>query len=251
MERAELYVWAPETTIRAVMVFCPGHNGSGEGFASSREWQGFAGENGLALCGLSFASPMPVTKDGRGYSYAERGSGALLLQALKDEFHGTEYPLLLYGYSAGARFTASLLAWQPQRVAAWCASGVGNWPLMPRIARPSAGIVACGEYDAACYWSSLHYFQSGRQLGFPWCWVSLKGLGHDCSVVLDRFVRSYFAFRIKPDNQAGGSSEAGIYYDIATKRHLDFTMADDSPIFAAWLPANQDLVDQWLQIHHP
>ena len=252
MERAELYMWVPNQKIKAVMVFCPGHNGSGESFAKSSLWQNFAIENDLALCGLSFASPMSVTEEGKGYSYADRGSGMLLLNALSKEVPEAAHSLYLYGYSAGARFTTSLLAWRPQTVAGWCASGVGIWPpLPPASPRPAAGIVACGEFDAGCYWSSLHYFQLGREKGYPWCWVSLKDLGHASSSVLDRFVMNYFALRTKSSHQANNSSEAEVYYDIVTKRRLDSATANSSPIFAAGLPADTDIVNQWLRIHYP
>jgi len=251
MQRAELYVWQPpRQKARGVMVFCPGHNGSGEGFVRDEGWQRFATDNKLALCGLSFASEMEVTKDGRGYSRAERGSGELLLEGLEKELHDPRLPLFLYGYSAGARFTTSFLAWKPDRVAMWCASGVGTWPPLP--AEPARtpvpqGIVACGENDAACYWSSLHYFQSGRERDYPWTWISLEGLGHGYSDKLDRFVIHYFSVLMGAREKGTGRA----CFDISTKRPMDRDPGKEFRIFAAPLPADEKLIRHWTSIHHP
>ncbi|MDP3850028.1 MAG: hypothetical protein Q8Q59_05965 [Luteolibacter sp.] len=62
IERAELYVWKPEGKLKAVFVFCPRHNGSGESFVNNKEWRTFSAQNQIALVGLSFASPVRLTK---------------------------------------------------------------------------------------------------------------------------------------------------------------------------------------------
>lgn len=252
MDRAELYTWKPPGPIDAIMIFCPGHSGSGEGFARSEVWQKFAEANGIGLCGLSFSSQMTLTKQGMGYSYAARGSGNLLLDGLNQEFGNKKLPLFFYGYSAGARFTTSFLAWKPERVGSWCASGVGTWPPLPQ-GQPSIapGIVACGEFDAACYWSSLHYFQSGREKDYPWTWVSLKDLGHGYSSSLDKFVVEYFALRLKSKGDRMFSNKSAVLLDIATERRLDSATAAVSRIFSASLPPDEALIDHWTRIHHP
>jgi len=98
MMRAELFIWVPETVVKAVIIFCPGHNGVGRSFVENAQWQAFARKHDLALCGLSFASDYDLTRQGKGYSHVERGSGKLLLDALDGVFKGGKLPLFLYGY---------------------------------------------------------------------------------------------------------------------------------------------------------
>lgn len=247
IERAELYVWKPEGKLKAAMVFCPGHNGSGESFADNKEWRTFAARNQIALVGLSFASPMRLTKQGKGYSHVERESGKILLEAIEEEFSRNDLPLLFYGYSAGARFSTSFLAWKPERVMSWCASGVGTWPDLPVIKDVAPGIVACGEFDAACYWSSLNYFQMGRRKGYPWAWISLAETGHQQSQRLDDFVMAYFELVLSGAKVRFDEKK----FDIATSCLVLSTESEQWEIFLSCLPANQDLSERWLKIHYP
>lgn len=247
IERADLYVWKPERNIAAIMVFCPGHNGSGEAFVNDPEWRNFAVANHLALCGLSFASPMALTQQGKGYSHVARESGKILLDALDNEFSNKRLPMLFYGYSAGARFSTSFLAWKPDRVRAWCASGVGTWPSLPTVPQIAPGIVACGEFDAACYWNSLIYFQSGRKKDYPWTWISLKNLEHEHSGKLDQFVKEYFTVIL---NKAAKPYDFK-YFDISTCRQLQRQKLQELKMFSVSLPGNQQLIENWRVIHYP
>lgn len=249
MRRAELFVWIPEQAVKSVLVFCPGHNGVGRGFVEDLHWRAFARKHHMALCGLSFASDYDLTRQGKGYSHVERGSGKLLLDGLDEIFKGRKLPLFLYGYSAGARFTASFVAWKPDRLLGWCASGVGRWPDLPANefkAIPS-GIVACGEYDAVCYWSSLNYFQRARKQGRRWTWLSLENLGHGYSKTLDGYVRS----SIK--HLCGGTSleKKGVWFDLDTKNALSGVQSRNNPEFSVWVPQDDHLIRLWKKNHHP
>lgn len=53
VERANLQMWMPAGPVEAVMVLCPGLNGSGEGMIRQKAWQAFAREHRLGLIGLS------------------------------------------------------------------------------------------------------------------------------------------------------------------------------------------------------
>ena len=247
IERAELFVWKPEGKLKAAMIFCPGHNGSGESFVNNSDWRTFAAQNRIALVGLSFASPIRLTKQGKGYSHVERESGKILLAAIEKEFGRNNLPLLFYGYSAGARFSTSFLAWKPERVLSWCASGVGTWPDLPVAKEVTPGIVACGEFDAACYWSSLNYFQMGRKKGYPWAWISLAEIGHQQSQKLDDFVRAYFELVLSGAKVRFDEKK----FDIATSRPVSSTEPEQWEIFLSCLPANQALSERWLKIHYP
>lgn len=247
MDRAEVYIWRPGNEVRGVLVFCPGHNGSGESFIKDKKWRDFAFQQKVALCGLSFASRMDITQQEKGYSIADRGSGRLLLNLIDKEF-SDKIPILMYGYSAGARFTASFAAWTParERVVIWCASGVGRWPKLPEDSMAfSKGIVACGEYDATSYWNSLHFFQQGREKNFEWTWISLKDLGHSYSPVLDEFVRLYFPVIINRRDK-----QIGKFYDISTKEPST-SVKGMTGIFLSWTPGVPEVEEFWLSHHHP
>ena len=73
---AEIYFWQPIKSPKAILVFCPGHNGNGETFTR---------ENDYALCGLSFASQMSLGLRDMGYPYTDRGSGYILLRVLDEK----------------------------------------------------------------------------------------------------------------------------------------------------------------------
>lgn len=247
IDRAELYIWKPKGELKAAIIFCPGHNNSGETFVNNKEWRTYAVANRIGLVGLSFASPMRLTKEGKGYSHVERESGKILLSSIEKEFGKNDLPLLFYGYSAGARFSTSFLAWKPERVMSWCASGVGTWPDLPVAEDVAPGIVACGEFDAACHWSSLNYFQEGRKKGYSWTWISLAETGHQQSKELDDFVRVYFEhFLSKPNPKLGY-----IKYDIATNLPMTGSGPQQSEIFSSCLPANGIIAECWLKIHRP
>jgi pimeloyl-ACP methyl ester carboxylesterase len=249
MSRAEIYLWSPSEEVKAVLVYCPGHNGVGKGFTENKEWQKYAKLNNVALCGLSFASPMHITKQGKGYSYAAQGSGKILVDCIDEFFPKNQMPIYLYGYSAGARFTASFMAWKPDRVLSWCASGVGTWPDLPdaKVKKIPHGIVACGEYDAICYWSSLNYFQRGRKQGRAWSWVSLEKLGHGYSENLDLLVKKFLSIQL----QKSPHLLKGNYYDLDTKIKLSQAQVKKFPEFAVWIVRNPNLVQLWKKMHQP
>ena len=184
IERADLNFRAPISECssayepKGILILVPGRNGNGRDLIIRDEWTHFADTHHLALCGLSFSSPKDRIEDS--YSNAHSGSGDLLLAGLT-QFLGQEkaqtLPLLIYGFSAGARFTASFVDAHPDRVLSWCGYAVGRWEDLRSTGRPfPPGLVACGEWDAGCYHASLIHFQKGRKLGQPWMSVSYTHL---------------------------------------------------------------------------
>ena len=250
MHRADIYLWKPgKTDVRAVLLYCPGNNANGKKFAERLDWQKFAKQQGLAICAISFASHTNKYTDQRkGYSYAERGSGDLIFDFIDQSFPQQNLPVFVYGYSLGARLTASIVGWKPDRVAGFCASGVGRWPQLPTAElKVPSGIIACGEYDAVCYWSSLNYFQRGRKQGREWTWISLRDLGHRSSKVLDRcfqsWIQQYFSRPLERDRS--------VFYDLDTKLPLDSQKVEAFPEFAVYLPNGSNFQNLWLKHHHP
>jgi len=183
MTRAELWFVKPANPPKAVLVLCPGANGSGESLARAPEWQNFAHDNNLGLVGLSFASDLENIHDGTGYCYASKGSGEKLLKGLKSIF-GTELPVVLYGTSGGAHFTSRFEAWNPEKVLGWCAYSAGWWDNPQPNATTTPGIVACGDEDPRLG-ASLIYFKQGRALNKPWLWICLPKTAHEGSSALE------------------------------------------------------------------
>jgi pimeloyl-ACP methyl ester carboxylesterase len=239
MTRAELAVVAHTNPV-AVLVLAPGANGDGEAFVADAKWEKFAEEKGLMLVGLSFASKMDAFHDDTGYYYAAKGSGQLLLDAL-DRLTGKPLPVVLYGISGGAHFTARFAEWKPERVAAWCAYSTGWWDEpMPSAAMPP-GLVVCGEED----WrlgASLTYFKQGRAIGKPWLWVLVPQSGHIQDRRVDAFVRDYFGAIL--EGQPRPNEHQGGWVDIEDITIAEKNLFLSQPTMTGWLP-DMTLFPKW------
>lgn len=242
MIRAEMHYIATVASPKAVLVLCPGCNGSGENLIRAREWIAFAKENDLGLVGLSFASPMAAIHDGTGYYYASKGSGEKLLEGIRN-IYGKDLPLLLYGFSGGAHFTSRFEQWNPARVLSWCAYSAGWWDEPKRSPISPPGIVACGDEDPR-YGASLIYFKQGRAVGSPWQWVSLAKTGHEGSPALDEFVRRYFEVVLSDRDQAG------VWTDIDCEEKVDDAEQAVHPSLTGWLPSER-LFGGWKKLNAP
>lgn len=207
----------------------------------SAKWQTFAKENDLALCGLSFASTMDDLTNGFGYYYPAKGSGELLVSTLRKALR-KDYPLLFFGFSAGAQFTARFAEWNPTKVIAWCAYAAGSWDKPSELKNAPPGIVACGEDDGR-YGAALGYFLQGRAVGRRWTWVSLADTGHQMNAKLDDFVRAFF-------RQAIHSPSVPEWRDVDLKTMLTDDEASKQPTLACWLPSHE-IAQAWQEIHQP
>lgn len=203
-------------------------------------WRRFAEEKSLMLVGLSFASEISALHNGTGYYYAKNGSGKLLLDTL-DRLTEKPLPVLLYGFSGGAHFTARFVEWKPQRVAAWCAYSAGWWDVpLPSACMP-LGMIACGEEDGRLG-ASLFYFKKGRAIGKPWLWVGLPGNGHVQDGRVGAFAREYFAAvleRIQTPNLPQGG-----WVDIEDKTVATENLPLLQPSTTGWLP-DMKLFPKW------
>ncbi|NRB76396.1 MAG: hypothetical protein HRU46_18705 [Verrucomicrobiales bacterium] len=252
IERADLYFWHPtyESKPKGVLLLAPGRNGVGRKLIEQAVWQAFAREHQLMLCGLSFASDRRWVDES--YSNAYSGSGAMVLFGIDAmlKAQGAEgAPILAYGFSAGARFTAGFVESYSERILGWCAGAVGKWERARETKVQPPGIVASGEWDAGCYHASLLYFQQGRKLGKPWIWLSLEETGHRRSPALDVFVQEFFTEVLSWTDRGEQRPEAR-YYDIDTRKRLTQSEMEEWPIFATWLPEGPTEA-AWLELHHP
>ena len=243
IQRADLYFRQTAVEPKGWLLLCPGRNGNGEGLLNEAKWLAFAKQHHLLMCGVSFASSRKDDLLGR-YTEVQKGSGELILKTM-DQQAGKELPMLVVGFSAGARFTTNWIAWKPERVIAWSAQAVGNWPepVASKVSPP--GIIASGEYDAGSWFASLQYFQAARKLGKNVIWVSLEKLGHARSPVLDGFTREFFSYCL---NHKGLANDH--WNDIDSKRSLSPDEVNADPIFATWLPS-EAMAKLWQIIHHP
>lgn len=248
MRRAELAV-AEHPRPVAVLVLAPGSNGDGAGMVSDIGWLTFAEDQRLMLVGLSFASDAAALRDGTGYYYASKGSGKLLLDTL-DRLAGKPLPVLLYGFSGGAHFTARFAEWKPSRVAAWCAYSAGWWDVPAPSAPRPFGIVACGESDERLG-ASLFYFKAGRAAGRPWLWVGLPGSAHAEDARVAAFAREAFAAVLEgtrgPDKHKGRlATEHTEHAERTGMGRGGWVDIEDITVAAADLPARQPTLTGWL-----
>ncbi|OYW75585.1 MAG: hypothetical protein B7Z37_12755 [Verrucomicrobia bacterium 12-59-8] len=205
-------------------------------------WRAFAQDHHLLMCGVSFASSRKDDLLGL-YTEVQKGSGELILNTM-DHYAGKELPMLVVGFSAGARFTTNWIAWKPERVIAWSAQAVGNWPDPVGGKMSPPGIVASGEYDAGSWFAALQYFQAARKRGNRVIWLSMEKLGHQRSPVLDDFTRQFFAWSL------AGHPPIERWCDIDSKKQLTEQQVSDGSIFSCWLPTEK-LASLWEILHHP
>lgn len=227
---------------KAILILCPGCNGNGKGYVANPVWQSYAKKMNLGLVGLSFASETAELKEGEGYYYANQGSGQLLLDGLK-KIYGKDLPILLYGISGGAHFTARFTEWNEKRVLAWCAYSAAWWDKPVKSQTMPPGIVACGLEDERID-ASQRYFWDGREVGKPWLWIEIEGTGHASSKPLESFIRDYFEIILKAEGKVEPFKK-GIWMDIYERTPVTFESAKTRPCAAAWLP-DKSLMDNWL-----
>lgn len=245
MIRADLYHVETVRNPKAVLVLCPGCNGNGEGLVGDPVWQAFAKKQNLGLVGLSFASEMEDIHNGKGYYYARNGSGKRLLDGIGKLYNG-DLPILIYGFSGGAHFTARFVEWKPERVIAWCAYSAGWWdePKPSEITPP--GIVACGENDERLG-ASLIYFKQGRTAGKPWLWIDIPNNGHEPDRRAESFVRDYFEVILGNRGKAE-PMKTGLWVDVDKRSVADIHVIRQYPSITGWLP-DAKLLGVWQSVN--
>jgi len=234
MTKAKVWTYNPVKKLSAVLVICPGMNGSAESFVRNREWQEFCFENGLGLMGLSFASLPSDLYAGRGYTFPDQGSGDLLLKALQESFH-EDLPIILYGFSSGAYFTELFVSWKPERVLTWCAHATGHYARLSSA--PPPGIISCGELDPGRYGGALAFFKENRVAGGNVLWIGVPGLAHKTSLDLDLFVKAYFSTVVQRKG-------VPTWVDIDYKIEISHKKAKENPSLSGWIPC-KSLLKSW------
>lgn len=225
---------------KAVLVLCPGFNGSGEGMIRQKDWQDFALKNRLGLMGIHFQSPIELLAQCQGYYQTQNGSGEVLLTAVK-KIYGEDLPLLLFGFSGGAHFTTRFIEWKPGRVLGWCALGAGVLDKPEGSGTRPPGMMACGEEDERLG-GALIFFKQGRAVGRPWLFSCLPGVEHSMSSKLEMFVSEYF------EEILSGNERHGVWVDVDGREIISVEKAAANPSLSGWLP-DQKLFKSWKKLN--
>ncbi len=237
--RARFFLRLPDeasvTSVRGVLILCPGQNVNGSGLASSKFWRSFAEANQLALVGVHFNSPDAELDAGRGYFRSWRGSGPILEDCLT-EWELSDKPIFLYGFSGGAYFVHSFAQTTGLKVAAWAAFAARFWEQAPESYphwKSIPGVLACGDDDTPRFSATFHHFQNGRVAGAKWAWYPISQHGHGYSTQLDEFVIKFFEAFL--DSSRNGS---GTLVDNTTQKQYAEAAPNRPPELLSWLPCD-------------
>lgn len=237
----ELSVYLPDKKPRGVLMVMDGENQSASRFTEDEQWSEFAKTHELALVGVKFVSEERVLRQGGGYYDASADAGKMLLDGLAQA--GLEkLPIYVFGFSGGARFANSFVAWKPEVIAAWAAYSATVWTEPNSNTKLPPGIVACGQFDGTRYAACQGFVQRMRKADQPITWVSLEETGHQRSLEVESFARDFFAAVIsQPD-------DVPVIVDNTTK--TEPTRNPWHPSLTSKLPS-ASLLDSWRALHHP
>lgn len=221
----------------AALVLVPGMNGDSSLMLKEYAWQKFAAKHKLALVGVNFESDVTVLYQGKGYTSPDLGSGELLISSIDNQY-GRKLPLLLYGFSSGGLFVKKFVILWPHEVKGWAAHAVG-WYSESVVWTPP-GLISCGVHDFNRLGPALTHFQKTRLGSSRNLWLEARGLSHERSARLERFIRSYFDALLTPQIKP-------LWVDITNRRTLTDTEADHEPNLSGWLP-DERLKPEWAEL---
>jgi len=187
---AAFRLWVPAGIVvgRGVLVLVPGSNGDGRAMVAESVWQDYARRQQLALVGCYFKDHPHANMNIEEYCRAGDGSGAALLDALRQFAAQAQRPevaiapLLLWGHSAGGQFNYEFACWQPNRVLAFVVNKGGYYytHLAPAATRKVSGIFFIGANDAECRVASIRgLFTVNQSAGAVWKLVVEPNTGHE------------------------------------------------------------------------
>lgn len=241
MSRATLYALKPsgEETEMGAVILVPGVNSDDYWRLNDHGWRRFAASNRLWLVVVSFASPLEILRNGKGYYYPAQGSGDVLLSGLR-EIDCEDKTLILYGFSGGAHFVSRFVIWHSKNICTWCANSAAWWDELTLDRSLPPGIVACGTNDFRVE-ASRRYFEAGRSIGAPWLWLELPGVGHNEDGNMEDFFRDYAQVLIQK------TINDGIWVNVHTGTLEEDAFVERFPCTMGWLPS-QKLYTKWCSL---
>ena len=117
---------------------------------------------------------------------------ALALLAAK--YRIAQSGLLCYGYSAGSQAANLFPAWRPDLFCAYVSHACGVFHEPTAKMRDVAGLVTCGDADAARYVLSRRFVSAYRDLGVPVVWKSFPNHPHDVPPGSVRLAQAFLAY---------------------------------------------------------
>lgn len=180
-DKAAFRYWQPDdiSAIKGIAVLVPGINGDGRGWVNDQAWQSFAERHSFALVACYFTG---------GYCEANNGSGAALLEAIKEFAQKSGHPevenapLILWGHSAGGQFNYEFACWKPDRLIAFIVNKGGYYstynPSPETLQVPAVFFI--GANDSQIRMQNItQFFSTGRRKGAPWTLAVEPNSGHE------------------------------------------------------------------------
>ncbi len=172
-----------------VLVLFGGRNADGRPEVSGKlGWTAWADLNGVFLVA-------PTLKDDAYWDPKAWSGRALLdaLDALAAKFRVATRGLLFYGYSAGSQAANLFPAWRPDLCRAFASHACGVFHEPSPKMRGVAGLVTCGDADAARYVLGRRFADGCRALGVPVVWKSFPNRPHDVPEGSVRLAKEFLA----------------------------------------------------------
>jgi len=252
-DKAEFRLWFPREagSLRGVIVLNPGSNGDARREVEDTVWQAFATRHKLALVGTRFTDKKHDQGFIEEYVNMSQGSGQALLDALTRFGTRSQHPeigtapLFLWGMSAGGQINYELVAWKPERVAAFVVNkgGIYYTALTSRETRNTPGMLFTGGKDLDQRIQTITgLFAVNRRGGALWALAEEPGVGHvvgrsrDVSMV---FFEDVMALRLDERGPLKALSErSGFWGDPKTKEFQP--VGEKAPAYpVAWLPTER------------
>lgn len=194
-----------------VLVIFGGRNCDGRSELSGRHgWDSWADLNGVFLVAPAFRDD--------DYWRPQEWSGRALMDALAAisvRYGICRDRLLFYGYSAGSQASNLFPAWRPDVCLAYVSHACGVFHEPTARMRGVAGLVTCGDADAARYVISRRFVDSCRSAGVPVVWRSFPNRRHDVPEMSVKLAQAFLAHHHWANLRDLGADDAACTYGAA------------------------------------
>lgn len=132
---------------------------------------------------------VPSVSDGSDGCAPMANAVATMVDCVRGEYGFRQYPVFIFGYSAGGQLAAGIQELKPQMLAAWGVYGCSVYPKRPSGRLPA--FVACGIDDAECLRISRDFVYDYREAGGDMLWKYADS-GHALNQNVLHLVREFF-----------------------------------------------------------